>query len=97
MFLKIGSFWKNGDLVKNILGRSYFFSCDFDIFYGSIGCATKFHANEISFFLSISVRSKVVAFLSKFDKVEHTICDCNWLSQDIHITYKPFSSFHKYS
>ena len=48
-------FWKKVD----------FFSCDFDIFYGSIGCATQFHADEISFFLSISFRSKVIAFFAK--------------------------------
>ena len=71
-------FLKNGDFVKNILGKSSFFSCDFDIFDGSIGCATKFHADEISLFLSISVRSKVITFFcQKFAKVEHTICDCN--------------------
>ena len=55
-----------------------FFSCDFDIFYGSIGCATKCHADEIHFFLSISFGSKVIAFFcQKVAKVEHTICDCN--------------------
>ena len=53
ILLKI--FWKKVD----------FYSCDFDIFYGSIGCATKFHADEIYFFLSISFRSKVIAFFVK--------------------------------
>ena len=49
-------FNKNGDFVENILRKKVdFFSCDFDIFYGSIGCATKFHDDEISFFLSISI------------------------------------------
>ena len=39
---------------------------------------------KCNFFLSISVRSKVIAFFSeKFAKVEHIICDCNWLGQDI--------------
>ena len=60
-----------------------FFSCDFKIFDGTIGCATKFHANEIYFFFYL-LRSKVIAFFcEKFAKVEHTICDCNWPGQDI--------------
>ena len=37
----------------------YFF-CNFDIFDGSIGCATKLHTNN---FFSISIRSKVIVFL----------------------------------
>ena len=37
MAISLKIFWKKVD----------FFSCDFDIFYGSIGCATKFHADEI--------------------------------------------------
>ena len=49
---------KNSDSVENISEKKLiFFSCDFDIFYGSIGCATKFYAVEISFF-----------FLSLFDQ-----------------------------
>ena len=66
-------------LLKIFWEKVNFFSCDFDIFYGSIGCATKFHADEISFFLSISFGSKVIAFFvkKKVAKVEHTICDCN--------------------
>ena len=32
------------------LRKNYVFSYDFDIFDGSIGCATKFHADEIYFF-----------------------------------------------
>ena len=38
---------------------------------------------KYNFFLSIFVKSKVIAFFcEKFAKVEHTICDCNWLGQD---------------
>ena len=38
-------FFKNGDFVENIWEKVDFFSCDFDIFYDTIGCATKFHAD----------------------------------------------------
>ena len=37
----------------------------FDIYDRNIGCATNFHADEISFFLSIVVRSKDIAFFVK--------------------------------
>ena len=47
-------------LLKNVLEKS-FFPCDFDNFDGSIGCTTKFHVDGISIFLSISIRSKVIA------------------------------------
>ena len=48
-FIKICIFWKNDNFVKNILVKTLiFFSCDFDIFDGGIGCA-KFHADEIFF------------------------------------------------
>ena len=66
------------NFVKNILEKFEFFSCDFDTFDGSNELATKFHAKEISFFRSISIISKVIAFfVKKIPKVEHTICDCN--------------------
>ena len=75
-FLKICIFLKNGDFVENIFG--IFFSCDFDIFDGSIGCATKFHADEISFFLIYLFLIKSYSvFCQKVAKVEHTICDYN--------------------
>ena len=65
------------NVYKSIFHKIYK-HCDFDIFNGSIGCATKVLADEISFFLSISVGSKVIAFFcQKIAKVEHTICDCN--------------------
>ena len=55
-----------------------FYSCDFDIFYGSIGCATKFHADEISFFsFYLFLIKSYSVFCQKVAKVEHTICDCN--------------------
>ena len=41
------------------------FFCDFYLFDCSMGCATKFHADEIFFFLSISFRSKVIAVAVK--------------------------------
>ena len=79
MFSKNLYFFKNGDFVENILGKKVgFFLAILTFFYGIIGCATKFHADEISFFLSISFGSKVIAFfVKKLPKVEHTICDCN--------------------
>ena len=77
-FQKICNFWKITVLLKTNCKKVDFFSCDFKIFDGSIGCATKFQANEIYFFLSIFVRSKVIAFFAKkIAKVEQTICDCN--------------------
>ena len=77
-FQKIVNFGKITILLKKNCKKVDFFSCDFKIFDGTIGCATKFHANEIYFFLSIFVRSKVIAFFcEKIAKVEHTICDCN--------------------
>ena len=61
-------FWKKVD----------FFSCDFDIFYGSIGCETKFHADEISSFpFYLFLIKSYSVFCQKVAKVEHTICDCN--------------------
>ena len=55
-------------IMLKIFCGNFFLSCDLDIFDGSIGYATKFHAGEIFFF-----------FLSLLDqnfaKVEHTICD----------------------
>ena len=52
-------------LLKIFWEKSLFFPYDFNIFEDSMGCAAKFHADEISIFLSISVRSKVIAFLIK--------------------------------
>ena len=78
-FQKMCIFWENHDFIEKKGKKVDFFSCDFKIFDSTIGCATKFHANEIQFFfLSIFVRSKVIAlFCEKFAIVEHTICDCN--------------------
>ena len=74
------TFWKNFDFIDNIYFQKVgFSSCDFDIFDDNTGCTTKFHVDEIYFFLPISVRSKVIAgfFVKKNSKVEHTFCDCN--------------------
>ena len=47
-FQKINNFWENYDFIeKKNCKKVDFFSCDFKIFDGTIGCATKFHANEI--------------------------------------------------
>ena len=72
-------FFLNGDFVENILEKKLiFFSCDFDIFYGSIGCATKFHADEIYFFsFYLFLIKSYSVFCQKVAKVEHTVCDCN--------------------
>ena len=78
MFSKNLYFFKNGDFVENNLGNKLIFSCDFDIYYGSIGCATKFHADEISFFsFYLFLIKSYSVFCQKVAKVEHTICDCN--------------------
>ena len=65
-------------LLKIFWKKSLFFSCDFDIFYGSIGCATKFHAHEIYFFsfYLFWIKSYSV-FCQKVAKVEYTNCNCN--------------------
>ena len=40
--------------------------------------------NFFSFYVSATIRSKVIAFFcEKIAKAEHTICDCNWLGEDI--------------
>ena len=72
-------FFKNGDFIENIFGKTLnFFPCDFDIFDGNIGCATKFHSDEISFFsFYIFLIKSYSVFCQKVAKVEHTICDCN--------------------
>ena len=58
-----------------------FISCDFDILDGTIGpldAQQNFMMPRYILFLSIFVRSKVIAFFcEKFAKVGHTICDCN--------------------
>ena len=66
---------KNGDFVENVLEKKFvFFSCGFDIFYSSIGCATKFHADEISFFsFYLFLIKSYSVFCQKAAKVEHTI------------------------
>ena len=65
-------------LMKYFGKKVDFFSCDFDIFYGSIGCAMKFNADEIYFFsfYLFLIKSYSVS-CQKVDKVEHTMCDCN--------------------
>ena len=65
-------------LLKISWKKVDFFSCDFDVFYGSIGCATKFHADEIYFFsFYLFLIKSYSVFCQKVAKVEHTICDCN--------------------
>ena len=46
-FLKICIFF-NGEFVENIFEKKLIFFLRLYIFYGSIRCATKFHADEIS-------------------------------------------------
>ena len=48
-FQKICNFWENHDFNENNCKKVDFFSCDFYIFDGTIGCATKFHANKFFF------------------------------------------------
>ena len=65
-------------LLKIFLEKVDFFSCDFDIFDDSIGCATKFHDDEISFFsFYLFLIKSYSVFCQKVPKVEHTLCDCN--------------------
>ena len=72
-------FLKNGDFVENIFRKKgNFFLAILTFFDGSIGCATKFHADEISFFSFYLFLIKSYSFFcQKVAKVEHTICDCN--------------------
>ena len=47
---KICNFMKKYDFIEKKKWKIVdFFSCDFEIFDGSIGCATKFHAHKIEF------------------------------------------------
>ena len=55
-FQKICNFWENFDFIeKKIVKKLGFFSCDFKIFDGTIGCATKFYPNEIYIFFFLSL------------------------------------------
>ena len=78
-FQKICNFLKNSDFIKKKIGKKLIFFLEiFQIFYGTIGCVTKFHALKYNFILSIFVRSNAIAFFcEKIAKVEDTICDCN--------------------
>ena len=67
----MGILWENYD-VKTV----DYFSCDLDIFDGSIGCPTNVHADEFVFLLS-QVRSKVIAFFVKYLLKLNSSCDCN--------------------
>ena len=72
-------FLKDDDFVENILEKKLiFFLAILTFFYGSIGYATKFHADEIYFFsfYLFWIKSYSV-FCQKVAKVEHTICNCN--------------------
>ena len=47
-FQKICNFWENYDFIeKEIRKKVDFFLAILNFFNGTIGCATKFHANEI--------------------------------------------------
>ena len=47
-FQKICNFWENYDFIeKEIRKKVDFFLAILKFFNGTIGCATKFHANEI--------------------------------------------------
>ena len=71
-------FKKMAILLQIFLKKSGFVFGDFDIFYSSIGCATKFHADEISFFsFYLFLIKSYSVFCQKVAKVDHTICDCN--------------------
>ena len=75
-FPKICTFWKIAILLKIFREKVDFFLALLTLLMAAIQAAfsapAKFHADEISFFLSISVRSKVIAFFCQnFAKVEH--------------------------
>ena len=64
-------------LLKIFWEKVDFFSCDLDNVKGSIGCAIKFNANEISIFsFYLFLIKSYSVFCQKIAKVEHTICDC---------------------
>ena len=47
-FQEMCNFWENHDFIeKKNCKKVVFFPSDFKIFDSTIGCATKFHANEI--------------------------------------------------
>ena len=79
MFSKNLYFLKNSDFVENTLGKKLIlFFAIMTFFYGSIGYATQFHANVISFFsFYLFLIKSYSVFCQKVAKVEHTICDCN--------------------
>ena len=71
-------FLETYDFIEKNWKKSWFFSSDFDIFDEALDAQQNFMPRKYKYFLSIFVGSKVA-------KGEHTICDCNWLSQDIQV------------
>ena len=78
-FLKICNFWENYDFIKKkIVKKLIFFLAIFEFLMAPLDAQQNFMLLRYLFFLSIFVRSKVIAFFcEKIVKVEHTICDCN--------------------
>ena len=65
LFLKICTFWKKGDFVKNILGKKLcFFLAILTILMAVLDAQQNFMPTRYLFH-SISVRSKVIAVLVK--------------------------------
>ena len=78
-FQKICNFWENYDFIeKKIVKKFIFFLAILKFLMAPLDAQQNFMSMKYNFFLSIFVRSKVIAFFcEKIAKVEHIICDCN--------------------
>ena len=78
-FQKICNFWENYEFIeKKIVKKLIFFLAILKFLIAPLDAQQNFMLIKYIFFLSIFVRSKVIAFFcEKLAKVEHTICDCN--------------------
>ena len=80
-------FKKNGDFVKNIFGKKLnFFLAILTFLMAALDAQQNFMPTRYLFFsfYFFLIKSYSV-FCQKVAKVEHTICDCNSLGQDIQI------------
>ena len=66
------------NLLKKNWKKVNFFLAILTVFMAAMDAQQNFMPTKYTFFLSISVRSKVIAFFcEKVAKVQHTLCDRN--------------------
>ena len=68
-FQKICNFWENYNFIKKkIVKKLIFFSCDFKIFDGTIGCATKYSVFFVKNLPKLNILSVIAIDLVKIFK-----------------------------